>query len=107
MKCITGRLDDLERRMDQLEPRLVPDLVDILRCFPGGFASLATASGYHRETIYQFSSASRTKKFPHKRAAAIARAFGSRKACGQRVTIELLRQAWMAKKNQPPEGVTV
>ena len=85
--------------MDELEPQMaVPDLVDILGCFPGGLQALAKASGYHSETIYQFSNANRTIKFPVKRARAVVRAFGGRRACGFKVTIDLLRQAWLTRR---------
>lgn len=92
------RVDDLEDAVARISPKLVPDLSDLLACYPGGHAALSEASGYHRETIYAFSNAKRTSKFPLKRAAAIARAFGTRRALGRRVTIELLRQSWLDKR---------
>lgn len=97
MTDIENRLARLEDRVALLEPRLVPDLAVILRSYPGGLPALSAACGYHVETIYQFSNAIRTVKFPMKRASAIARAFGRRRACGRQVTIELLRQAWTIK----------
>ena len=95
---INDRISDLEDRLDKLTPQLVPDLGDLLRSYPGGLPALAKASGYHRESLYQFATATRTIKFPAKRALAIVRAFGRRKALGHYITIDLLRQAWHVAK---------
>jgi len=93
-ESLEHRVDDLEDRVSRLEPTLVPDLGDILRSFPGGLSALAERSGYHRESLYQFATATRTMKFPAKRALAVVKAFGRRRACGHQVTVDLLRQAW-------------
>lgn len=92
------RVSNLERRVTRLEPQMVPDLSDILHVFPGGISRLAIVSGYHRESLYQFATATRTTKFPLKRALAVVKAFGRRKAFGHKVTVDLLRQAWHVAK---------
>jgi DNA-binding phage protein len=101
---IEDRLAELERRMDELEPQHVDDLADILKSFPGGLPELAKACGYHRESLYQFIKAERSKAFPFKRAMLIARAFGDRRALGQRVTINRLRSCWLRRFRKNKEG---
>lgn len=105
MKNLDERVDDLELRLKRLEPALVPDLADILRSYPGGMTKLALDSGYHRESIYNFGVAKRTTKFPHKRAAAVARSFGDRRSFGRKLTIELLRRAWLVKRDQSEASI--
>ena len=93
-QTLVQRVSKLERRVSRLEPRMVPDLSDILHVFPGGISRLAIVCGYHRESLYQFATATRTTKFPLKRALAVVKAFARRRAFGHKVTVDLLRQAW-------------
>ena len=97
MRTIEQRLHDLERRVSRLEPQPVDNLGDILRSYPGGMEGLAIASGYHRETLYTFANAKRSKAFPFRRAQKIAEAFGNRRALGMRVTINRLRLSWQSQ----------
>lgn len=103
MRTLEDRVAALERRVAQLTPQVEDDLGDILRCFPGGIQALADASGYHRESVYQFANASRTKGFPIRRAMRIARAFGDHRALGRKVTVVRLRASW-DKQHQKNEG---
>jgi hypothetical protein len=103
MRTIEQRLLDLERRVAGLEPQPSDDLGDILRSFPGGIGPLANASGYHRESLYQFLTGVKRKRFPFKFATAVARAFGHRRALGKRVTVERLRSSW-EKQFQKAKG---
>ena len=104
---LVERVDKVEIAVEEIKAVPVPDLGELLRCFPGGMPGLVSACGYHRESIYQFANATRTIKFPTKRALTIVEAFAKAKrdAFGKPVTIELLHRSWMtAKKNQPQHG---
>lgn len=100
LKLQVHRLTELAQESESCE---ADDLRDILHSFPGGYAALAKASGYHRETLYSFANAKRTKRFPFKRAAQIAKAFGHRRALGKRVTINRLRSSWRQRLQKDSE----
>lgn len=100
---LEDRVADLERRMNAIEPEFVDDLRDILRTYPGGIERLAEATGYHRESLYTFANATRSKSFPIKRAMRIARAFGDRRALGRKVTVVRLRSSWLRRFHENQE----
>lgn len=101
---LEDRVADLERRLNAIEPDYVDDLRDILRSYPGGIERLAQATGYHRESIYTFANATRSKAFPIKRAMHIARAFGDRRALGRKVTVVRLRSSWLRRFHENKEA---
>ena len=96
IEALRQQVDDLAARVAKLEraETPLPTLQDILRAYPGGIPALAASGGTTADWLYKFSTGRKPVKFSLKTAEKVLRAFGRRKAFGERVDMQRLRAAW-------------